>query len=252
MDLKKRIVFIGFIFFFSLALIITNFLFLEFWYAKREGLQNGFHIHNTSYSFFLWASHISYTSCLMVCIWSGIEYFNLKKDENYKVNYELKVFAFIWIFITMCEGLPGLPFTMDSRLKVILQIFNPDYFSSSQWWFGIEGFIYSLIDFIQYVNIHSTLPILVLIYFIKTKKDTAPKSRKWNLMIINNLFMIIWFISVGSLTALGMDSPYSYINWTKDAEWGFWLQILFCLGFYIGSNCLTLIINKYYLPETKR
>lgn len=240
---KNGRVFITSIFILSLVALLVCFFYLEFWYAIRDGLQNGFHIKNTSYSFLLWISHISYLSCIWIVLWSCKETIYVwTMNENYKPSYSFKLFAQVWILTTMAEGAIGMASIMAPRVDSLAKVFDSDNWSN-EYWFGINGFFYSLLDFFQYLSIHVVLPIMIIFYmYLFDKNAKVDKMDFKKFVISNNLFMIIWYILTGLLTYFGMESPYAYVNWTNDPEWSLTIQLITVISVFIVINIVSIVI----------
>lgn len=237
---RTKIIFIWAILIFSSIVLVTNFTYLEFWFADRDpGYQNGFHLLNTQYSVIYWSMKISYVSCLIVVLWSGFEVAGIY-DEKYKPSFRFRYVAVFWITATMVGESFILPSAMGPRLESMYDaIFNGGD------WFGSYGFFFSFLDFFQFFSIHITVPIMVLTYVIMYRDVELAEGETKKLFIIMNVMMISWMLWSYFWTALGEMAPYAVIDATPDNgrfdHNGMnlvWQTIILTTG-WIGTNIIT-------------
>ncbi len=225
---KNQKIFIWFIFIFASIVLIDNFFFLEFWYAKRDpGFQNGFHIFNTEYSIFHWFGKISYLSCIGVVIWSGFEVASIY-NPKLKPRFIYRYLAVFWITATMVGESWLIWNAMQPRIESIWNaLFNNGP------WLGVNGAIYSFLDGFQFISIHTTIPILVLIYVCIWDHNEVKENEVRLGMILIVSSMLGWYLYGGIITLAGVNPPYPIIDWTPNHTPGekhafaLWFQVLF-------------------------
>lgn len=258
---RNEKIFIWFIFIFSAIVLLDCFFYLEFWYAVRldgeyiggislgpihiggewHTSQNGFHILNTDYSIFYWFSHVSYLSCLFITLWSGFEVLSLYIPK-YRPKFIFRYFALFWITLTMVGESALLPSMMQPRWQHMMDAIFRDGA-----WTGVDGFWYSFLDFFQFISIHITIPIMVIIYAIIYPNRNMEKRDVMTGTYFMSGFMIGWFFYCGFFTLLGMQGPYPIIDWTPDGvnDWSLWIQIICCiLGLAVFTSLTYGVLNS--------
>lgn len=172
------------------------------------------------------------------------------KHDKYRPKFVMRYFVLFWITLTMCgEGLL-LPSMMKPRVEVILQIFNFSNWSNASWWFGINGFFYSLVDFLQFVSIHIAMPVYMIVYSAKYKQKDLTRKEVWQGLIAMATFMVAWYLLVGIATLFGMGGPYPIVDWTPDGnnDWKIGTQLFLSIsGLMVFS-----VINFYVLDHLEK
>lgn len=235
---KKLILFICIYSFISLFIC---FFFLEFWYAKREGLMDGFHIFNTSYSIVYWFLHISYLTSIFMSIWALFELLSIN-NEKLRPRFYLRYFVLVWSFILLIVSGLTIPInsSMQERIGVIVTLFHCDN------WFRTGGMLYSVLDLFQFSSIHLFLPILIITYCIRNPYNEITNDEVKKGIAIFASYMLTWWILTGSATLLGMNGPYTIINWNKDSlTMKIWFQLIIdFIAFFI------IVFSTYYILDS--
>lgn len=254
---KQKYGFISFVFILSIFTFVLNITFLFNWvdtYWSITGMYDG-----RGYTLTYYFMHISYISLIFILIWSSIEItvpFEYRESEwLFIIRYFTALwsmivwFIFIWIYPQFIwEDLVTL-WTGDIHIAH----WDPEIMP-------ISAYMYSLINILQITLIHTILPILCFVYFIKNgllKKEISKRGLS-AFLIISNIFMFIYYLYTAWATTQGYKAPYIFIDFgpvhIHENHLKYWFQICIAILFLTTYNIFNIFLfifnNKYF--EFKR